>query len=85
MSVTGFDLYNFLHKKTPCYFYVVFYVSVQNPKHTVSLSLGNNFVSLRVMFSVFTKNVSSFHQCFLRYYKPRIILFFFDRGHPVVW
>jgi hypothetical protein len=56
----------FLYKKTPCYFYIAFYVSVKNPKHTMSLSLGNNFVSLRVLFSVFTENVSSFRQCFLR-------------------
>jgi len=57
MSVTGFDLYSFLYNKTPCYFHMAFYVSVQNPKHTMSLPVGNNFVSLRVIFSVFTENI----------------------------
>jgi hypothetical protein len=66
LSVTGFDLYHFLYNKAPCYFYVAFCVSVQNPKHTMSPSLGNNFVSFRVIFSLFTEYVSSFHQRFLR-------------------
>jgi hypothetical protein len=66
MPVTGFDLNNFLYNKIPSYFYMAFYVSAQNPKHTTSLRLGNNFESLSVIFSAFTENVSSFHQCFFR-------------------
>jgi len=37
-----------------CLYKGALYLFLQNPKHTMPLSLGNNFVSLRVIFCVFT-------------------------------